>query len=122
MGEEPYTQQTLKKEAEELDKTEEHMEELEEDVVEETEEKTQQGNFITRLFQRFTAKEDSVEVEEGVEVVDVAHEQLDEDVRLVLKLSYNWLSYLPKSKLDAFKESPDFEIYKEVLKKYGLIK
>jgi hypothetical protein len=124
MGETPYTQQTIEKEEEDLKVAEEQMEEIEDEDMQEIEEVPQQKkpSFFARLFQRVSTSKEEVEIEEGIEVVEVSHEKVDEDVRLVLKLSYQWLSYLPKSKLDQFKESQDFETYKDVLKKYGLIK
>ncbi len=46
----------------------------------------------------------------------------EEDLKKFLKMSYRWLNNMPRSELKAFKESEDFQVYKGLLKKYGLIK
>lgn len=50
------------------------------------------------------------------------HEKLIDQTRTVLKDLHKWLSKLPPEQVDAFKRSPDFERYKELLDKYGLIR
>ena len=62
---------------------------------------------------------------ETVELPAEDYEQepvLDEDVIEVLKIMHKWLEQLPPSKKRSFKASKDFQKYKEVLDKYGLIK
>jgi len=62
------------------------------------------------------------DIDPQVEVVETTEPVLDEDIKMVLKMSYTWLSYLPRNKFERFKESEEFEIYKDVLQKYGLVK
>ena len=47
---------------------------------------------------------------------------LDEDVKEVLKRLHIWIERLPNREMREFKISEDFELYKALLKKYGLIK
>ena len=47
---------------------------------------------------------------------------LDEDVKEVLKITFKWLKRMDPDTIDEIKASPDFEKYKQVLDKYGLIK
>jgi hypothetical protein len=47
---------------------------------------------------------------------------LDREVVQVLKMMHKWLEELPDSKKRAFRQSPDFQKYKAVLEKYGLVK
>lgn len=62
--------------------------------------------------------------EEDYEEVAPAMQQpvLDEDVREVLKITFKWLKQMDPEQIDEIKRSPDFEKYKQVLDKYGLIK
>ena len=43
-------------------------------------------------------------------------------MKALLKATHAWLLKLPPDELAKFKSSGDFELYKRVLKKYGLIK
>ena len=113
---EPVQEKVQEKEEEDFVELEHEAEPEEEEFVEEK----RDGVFV-RFFRKIGLSGGG-SVEEEVEVVEQTDTSHDEDVRMVLKLSYQWLSYLPKSKLDSFKESQDFETYKNVLKKYGLIK
>jgi nucleoside diphosphate kinase len=47
---------------------------------------------------------------------------IDEDLKDVLKRLNKWLTKLPKKTITKFKNSEDYKIYKETLKKYNLIK
>jgi hypothetical protein len=47
---------------------------------------------------------------------------LDEEVKEVLKITFKWLKKMDPDTIAEIKESPDFEKYKAVLDKYGLIK
>lgn len=51
---------------------------------------------------------------------DILHEfpkVLDEDVRRVLKITDDLLGEIPEQKIETFVHSPDFEVYKKVMKK-----
>lgn len=59
--------------------------------------------------------------EEEYEVVQT-QPAVDEDVKEVLKITFKWLKRLDQETVEEFKSSSDFEKYKAVLDKYGLIK
>lgn len=62
--------------------------------------------------------------EDDYEQVAVAPAQpaIDEDVREVLKITFKWLKMMDQETVEEIKSSTDFEKYKKVLDKYGLIK
>jgi hypothetical protein len=66
--------------------------------------------------------EEELDDEDYTETKEEETEELHEDVKKVLKMSYDWLKYMPDHKLQSFKDSEDFKLYKDVLKKYGLAK
>ncbi len=47
---------------------------------------------------------------------------IDEEVKEVLKITFKWLKMMDAETVEEIKNSPDFEKYKAVLGKYGLIK
>jgi len=47
---------------------------------------------------------------------------VDEDVKHVLKIAHKWIEKLSAKDKKAFKDSEDFERYKEILVRYGMIK
>ncbi len=51
-----------------------------------------------------------------------AQPAVDEDVKEVLKITFKWLKQMDPEQIEQIKRSPDFEKYKAVLDKYGLIK
>ena len=105
-------------EAEELEEEYKDLEGMEEDVEElEDEIEEKKESVFRRLFNIFKTKPK----EEIIEEVQDEY-TLNEDVKDALKILTNWLKQLPPEKLKRFKESPDFEKYKEILKKYNLIK
>ncbi len=69
-------------------------------------------------FEDYTYEVDDADVEE----VEIEQEVIDEDVKDVLKISFEWIKQLPAEKLRKIKKSAEFERYKEVLTKYGLAK
>ena len=100
----------LEEEYEDLDEMEEDVEELEEQIDRKKE------NIFKRMFGmfKFEPKEEIDEFEEEFE--------LNEDIKDIIKILTNWIKQLPPEKLKSFKESEDFERYKEILKRYNLIK
>jgi hypothetical protein len=115
-GVKKMTEEEKKQEIEDIEDMEDEAESLEEQEEEIEEEK--EGLFRRIINKLKMNKTEEIPEEEEVEL---AHE-LDEDTKKVLKMSYEWLKYMPESKLRDFKESEDFALYKEVLKKYGLAK
>ena len=59
--------------------------------------------------------------EDDYEVVE-AGPVLDEDVKEVLKITFQWLKQMDPELIEEIKQSEDFEKYKKLLDKYGLIK
>jgi hypothetical protein len=57
--------------------------------------------------------------EEDEEIVD---SDVEDEIKEVLKIQNKWLSRLPNRKIREFKESKDYERYKEILEKYNLIR
>ena len=47
---------------------------------------------------------------------------VSEDVKEVLKIAHSWIEKLPDKQKKEFKSSSDFEKYKTILVKYGLVK
>lgn len=70
------------------------------------------------IMKWFNKKED----EEEYDVVETAAPVLDEDVKEVLKITFKWLKQMDPDLIDEIKASEDFEKYKKLLDKYGLIK
>jgi hypothetical protein len=62
--------------------------------------------------------------EEEYDMADAAPAQpvLDEDVKEVLKITFKWLKMMDAETVEEIKATQDFEKYKSVLGKYGLIK
>jgi len=47
-------------------------------------------------------------------------EKTEKDIQQFLKIIDNWLGKLPEKTIDEFSKSKDFELYKSILKRYGL--
>jgi hypothetical protein len=107
--------------AEEVADVEDEIEHIEEDV-QELEEKRE--GLLTRLFSLFRrAKiDDEVDIEPEQEVELDENELLIKETREALRMIHHWVSKLPPEQINAFKRSPDFQKYKTILDKYGLIK
>lgn len=99
-----------------------HIENEEEDL------ERAKGNVVSRFFASIFKKRSRV-IEDDFDEVSEEHIQkavqedtLKDETRIVLKSMHKWLSRLPPDQIDAFRRSPEFEMYKELLGKYGLIK
>jgi len=109
-----------------LEEMEEEMEEVDEEIEELTERKE---GLLARIFW-FLRKKEIEDEEEDIdpELVsqtiskDQKNEDLINETRQVLKSLHKWLSKLPPEQIEAFKRSPDFNQYKDLLDKYGLIR
>jgi hypothetical protein len=102
---------------EELKEMEEEMEELKEaeEMIEEKQESVIK-NFLRklRLFKRVNEVEEEV-IGEDVPIID-------DEMKETLKMLHLWIEKLPPKTLKQFRDSEDFENYKQILDKYGLIK
>lgn len=76
--------------------------------------------LLTRLFRKMRGAGKEKEFPEEAE--EAAMPVLDEDIKEILKITFTWINKLPKSKLREFRSSEDFEKYKVILMKYGLVK
>ena len=99
-------------ELEEVAKTE--IDELE-DELEELEERPRLS--IVDKIKRWLYIQDEMPLDE---VED--REMVDEEIKTALKIQNKWLSQLSNKKIKEFKDSEDYEKYKEILEKYNLIK
>ena len=71
----------------------------------------------------FNKKKEQDEDYDTMETVTMpAPGALDEDVKEVLKITFKWLKQMDPDQVEEIKSSSDFEKYKKVLDKYGLIK
>ena len=109
---------------EEIHEIEDEITEVDQEV-EELEEKRE--SLIKRFFSIFRSNRSKpIEEEEPFEhAEDVEldpNEVLKAETRQTLKIIHKWISRLPPEQIDAFKRSPDFARYKELLEKYNLLK
>lgn len=97
----------------EIDEVEEELQQMDQEAEEYDQPKK---SFLSRIFGRSK--------DEDMEDVDMEDSMptLDEDVKKVLRISFDWINQLPPDKKVKFKHSQDFVEYKAVLKKYGLLK
>lgn len=110
---------------EEAHEVEEAIEEIDDEVHELEEQREGLFARLFSIFSRSRSDDDDMIDEEMLGARDVEldeHEVLKKETRAVLKSVHKWLSRLPPDQIDAFKRSPDFIRYKELLDKYGLIK
>ena len=111
----------------EIEETEDDIMEKEEEIKEIRDEEAELIEEREGLLKRFFRKI-NVFKRRPMETVEIPAEEieeesvLDEDVIDVLKVMHKWLEQLTPSKRRSFKASKDFQMYKAVLEKYGLIK
>lgn len=99
-------------------KAEEHETVCEEVVVKEIKE-----NFITRFFKRiFHPKKKDIEGPEEEPEIKTYSSEMEEDVVKVLNIVNSLFKKLPENIKQDFRNSGDFEIYSNVLKKYHITK
>lgn len=110
----------MEKEFEEVPEkmTEEEIKEEKELETEYKEEVKKEG-FFSRLFGKFFVK--TREEEEFQEASDQIAEDY-QDMKTIAQIATKALKMLPAKEMKAFKESDDFVIFKEILKKRNLIK
>ncbi len=101
----------IEEEMEELEETEEELEEEREGLLEKL-----------RAFLGFKTREEEFDEDLEEEVLRASKSLVDEEVKEVLKITHSWLEKLSPKQKKAFKESEDFQRYKEFLVKYGLAK
>lgn len=112
---------------------EDDIEDTEKEIVEKEEEMKEIKNEETELIERreglltnFFGKINIFKRRpmETVEIPTEGYDEpaLDQDLINVFKITHKWIDQLTPAKKRSFKASNDFQIYKEALQKYGLIK
>ncbi|HHE36397.1 MAG TPA: hypothetical protein ENL16_01115 [Candidatus Woesearchaeota archaeon] len=110
-----------------IEETEKEIVEKEEEIREIKEEEAELVEKRESLLKTFfntinIFKRKPMKTVEVIEEEVVEEPALDEDVVEVLKIVHKWLEQLSPAKKRSFKASKDFQKYKSVLEKYGLIK
>lgn len=105
-------------EAKVLEDMEEDIEELDAEIEELEEERESLWSRFLRSMRSSRRSEGEIKDDLLDEVVPV----MDEEMKETLKLLHKWLEKLPPSDMNAFKRSDDFQRYKSMLEKYGLVK
>lgn len=107
----------IKQEVEEIEEEIEDIDEMEDEL------ETEKESLFYKLRRMFGGKAKE-ELYEEAEIQAAEQEQaiLDEEVRETIKILHRWLEQLPPEKLEQFKRSSDFARYKELLRKFGMIK
>ncbi|MFC2134819.1 hypothetical protein ACFLTH_09395 [Bacteroidota bacterium] len=109
--------EAMEEEIETLENEESELEGLEEEIEERRE--SLMNRFMQKLY--FFKRRHREESDEDFDL-EVPPIELEEDVKEVLKVVHQWLEKLPSKAKTEFKSSSDFEKYKEILIKYGLVK
>jgi hypothetical protein len=81
-------------------------------------------NMLTKFFDKVNVfkRKPMANVEAQPEAYEKEEPVLDQEVIEVIKIAHKWLGELTPGKKRSFKASADFQKYKEVLEKYGLVK
>lgn len=106
-------------EAKVLEDMEEEIEEIDHEIEELEEERE---SLWTRFLKSMRMSRHRTEGEIKDDLLDEVIPVMDEEMKETLKLLHKWLEKLPPSDMNAFKRSDDFQQYKAMLEKYGLIK
>ncbi len=112
---------------EEIEEVEEELEEVNHEVEELEDVREGLLSRFFRLLRGGNRQDDNIEGEDVPEDIVAqqlsdSREALENETRMVLKLVHKWLGKLPPEQITAFRRSPDFNRYKDLLDKYGLIK
>ena len=111
-----------------IEDTEKEIVEKEEEVkeIKQKEEKLveKREGMLTKFFEKVNVfKRKPMEaVQHQSDEYEKEEPVLDQDVVEVIKIAHKWLGELTPGKKRSFKASADFQKYKEVLEKYGLVK
>lgn len=103
----------------ELETMEDELEEVETEI--ETLEEKREG-LLERFLNLMRGSRAKRRKEDAEELLEEVQTVIDEDVKETLKALHKWLERLPNRDMREFKVSDDFQKYKLVLEKYGLIK
>jgi len=124
----PEEMARLKGIEDDIEETEQEIIEKEEEVKEIKKEEEnlveKRENMLTKFFSKVNfLKSKRMEADQPEpEERDDEEPVLDQEVIEVIKIGHKWLNELPPGAKRRFKTSDDFQKYKEVLEKYGLVK
>jgi hypothetical protein len=124
----PEEMAKLKGMEDDIEDTENEIVEKEEEVkeIKQKEEKLveKRENMLTKFFEKVNVfKRKPMEaVQPHSNEYEKEEPVLDQEVIEVIKIAHKWLGELTPGKKRSFKASADFQKYKEVLEKYGLVK
>jgi hypothetical protein len=123
----PEEMARLKGMEDDIEETEKEIIEKEEEVKEIKQEEEvlveRRESMLTKFFDKVNfLKRKPMKEESQPEEYERDEPVLDQDVIEVIKIGHRWLNELPPGKKRSFKASDDFQKYKEVLEKYGLVK
>lgn len=128
-GSSSKNQQPFDEEDEDLVHQVEEVEHEIEDIDHQIEElEGRRQGFFAWLASLVRSKPNEVEEDEDLDpdlvaqTLQESQEELFEETKDVLKRLHVWISRLPPEQIEAFKRSPDFNAYKDLLDKYGLTK
>lgn len=114
-----YDDDLAEDDEEELEEMETDIKALDNDI--DSLERTREGLVGSFLSKMRSARKRSQDFDED-EYIEPKANVLDQDVKETLKILHKWLEKLPGNELKEFKTSEDFQKYKYILDKYGLIK
>ncbi len=106
-------------EIEAIEQEEEQLEEMEEELEEKRESLLSLLFRKINIFKKTRREEEYLEEDFEEQTIQL---DFDEDVKEVLKIVHTWIEKLSPKKKKEFKDSKDFEKYKDILLKYGLVK
>jgi len=111
-----------KPEFREIDEVEQELEDSSEQEMGVLEDESMDSpGFFSKIFKSLGLKRtDQEEVRD--EEFEEEYPELDEDVKKVLRITFDWINRLPPETKIKFKNSQDFIEYKAILQKYGLAK
>ena len=93
-----------------------------EEEFDEVEEQPPRQGIIQKIFGWFTTEEE-FEDDEFDDVEEIKEDYIvNEDIKKLIKIQHFWVEQLPPKKIKEFKDSADYQEYRELLKKYNLIK
>ncbi|MEK6963971.1 MAG: hypothetical protein AABX70_06075 [Nanoarchaeota archaeon] len=98
--------------------------ELKELQKEEERHHPKEQGFFSRLFGKKQKEPSQEEIDALTANLPSEPEEptLPEDAKEAIRTLHRWLEQLPQKRLEEFKNSEDFQHYKEVLQKYGMVR
>lgn len=87
---------------------------------------TERKGFFSKLFQKWFGVKEELASEEPAEQEQISQivekDAVLEDMRTIARIALGLSKQVPPERLSEFKQSQDFAVFKEILKKHGLIK